>query len=261
MDPMAHGLTPSQCAAYQRDGYVHLPALLAPDEVAALQKECARVQQDAALSDPRNLRAVTRRSTGGGMVVDRFDPVSDLSPLIEDPRLLGAAADAMGCPVRLFKDKLIFKNPGAFGYEPHQDYTVWSELPPPAEALLSVLVAIDPATAANGAVRFFPGLHHEHYCSSEVKNLFGAGSGLTPPEVLARAEGVIPELAAGDAVVFSSLTPHDSAPNHTRHTRRALFLTYSDAAYGDLRPAYYEQFRSHMIEDRTAAGETGWFYR
>jgi hypothetical protein len=63
------------------------------------------------------------------------------------------------------KDKLVFKSPGAYGYSVHQDYTVWHELPVPADGLLSVLLAIDPSNGSNGGVEFYPGLHDAHYQS------------------------------------------------------------------------------------------------
>ena len=43
----------------------------------------------------------------------------------------------------LFKDKLIFKRPGALGYGLHQDYIAWKSFP---ESFVTVIVAIDPAT-------------------------------------------------------------------------------------------------------------------
>lgn len=262
---MAYQLTQSQLDHYRRDGYLHLPALLGTDELVLLDRECLRVQSDSALKDPRNLRAVARRTLEGPTVIDRYDPICDLSPaferLIHDDRVTGVASSVVGGPVQLFKDKLIFKNPGAYGYGAHQDYTVWRDLPVPADGLLSILIAIDPATAENGAVRFYPGLHHQHHCHDELKDLFGPASGLTPPDVLDRSPGVLICLDPGDAVVFSSLTPHDSAPNQTDHTRRAIFLTFSDAAYGDLRVPYYANFHQHLLEDRKAAGETDLFFR
>ncbi|MCW5963950.1 MAG: phytanoyl-CoA dioxygenase family protein [Bryobacterales bacterium] len=262
---MAYQLTSSQLDHYRRDGYLHLPAVIGPDLLASLDGECRRVQSDSSLKDPRNLRAVARRTLAGGTVIDRYDPICDLSPsferLIHDDRVMGVASSVVGGPVHLFKDKLIFKNPGAYGYGAHQDYTVWRDLPIPAEGLISILIAVDPATAENGAVRFYPGLHHQHHCEDELKDLFGPASGLTPSNVLARAPGVLIDLDPGDAVIFSSLTPHDSAPNQTEHTRRAIFLTFSDAAYGDLRLPYYANFHQHLRQDRAAAGETDLFFR
>lgn len=262
---MAGGLKDEQLERYHRDGFLHLPGVFSLDEVKAIQRECARLQGIPEMADPRNLRTVTRRTTAGGMVVDRLDPVADLSEVfhavVHDPRLLAVAESVLGGPPCLFKDKLIFKNPGAFGYGAHQDFTVWRSLGVPALGLLSILLAVDAANAANGAVRFYPGLHSDHHCEAELEDIFGPTSGITPAEVLAQSEGVVPELQPGDAVVFSSLCPHDSDPNHTAESRRSYFITYNDAGFGDLRQAYYEAFREMMKSDRAAAGQADWFFR
>jgi len=166
---------------------------------------------------------------------------------------LGLAEKMLATPVTLMKDKIIFKNPGVYGYEVHQDYYFWQELPPPPDELLSVLVAVDEATEQNGAVQFFPGLHQRPLNSETVpQDLFVSGSGVVPAEYLAGRTPELIELARGDAVVFSSLAPHFSEPNRTRFPRRALFFTYSAARFGDLYDRYYAKFRSYRQRDGAA---------
>ena len=53
---------------------------------------------------------------------------------------------------------MIFKPPGATGYQLHQDYIGWREFP---ESFITVIVAIDPTDATNGATEVFPGYHRQ----------------------------------------------------------------------------------------------------
>jgi ectoine hydroxylase-related dioxygenase (phytanoyl-CoA dioxygenase family) len=65
-------------------------------------------------------------------------------------RTVGATSSLYGERACLFKDKLIFKPPGAAGYALHQDYTSWDSFP---ESFVTVIVAIDPSSAQNGCHR------------------------------------------------------------------------------------------------------------
>ena len=258
-------LSPVDVEAYRRKGYAALRGLLDPDEIANLQEECDRLWTSADLS-PGNLRAVARPTTAGGRQIDRLDPVSDLSPLIarivRAPKLLAAAAAVLGEPAVLMKDKLIFKSAGVHGYTVHQDYHVWQEMPVPAEALLTIALAVDATHAANGAVQFYPGLHdrlHTERCTPS--DLFSPSSGVVPEPVLAGVEPELIPLSPGDAVIFSSLVPHESAPNLTGDPRRVLFLTYNAASYGDIYDAYYSKFQSYLRADRAAEGIQAPYFR
>lgn len=250
---------------YRRKGYAAVPGLLDSNEVAALAGECDRLWTSADLS-AANLRAVARPTTAGGKQVDRLDPVSDLSPfiarIVRGPKFLAAAAAALGEAAVLMKDKLIFKSAGVHGYAVHQDYHVWQEMPVPAEALLTIAVAVDATHAANGAVQFYPGLHDRlHTARCTPSDLFNPSSGVVPEVVLTGVKAELIPLAPGDAVIFSSLVPHESAPNLTDDRRRMLFLTYSAARYGDLYGFYYSKFHSYLRADRAAEGVQDSYFR
>jgi ectoine hydroxylase-related dioxygenase (phytanoyl-CoA dioxygenase family) len=250
---------------YSQKGYILLKRLLDAAETAALQGECVRLWRDADRSES-NLRTVARGTLEGGRAVDRLDPVSDLSPplaqLARGERMRGVASALLGEPALLMKDKLIYKAGGVQGYALHQDFHVWQELPAPPEALVSIGLAIDPAGADNGAVQFYPGLHHRlHTDPGAPTDLFAPSSGVVPRHCVG---GVAPELIPlepGDAVVFGSLVPHESDPNWTGAPRRMLYLTYNAARYGDLYDLYYSRFRAYQRRDREAAGDDETYYR
>lgn len=240
---------------YRQRGFVKLPGVFTSAEMDAVRADYDRIFDNPEILREDSLRAASRKSLLTGKVLDRLDPIIDLSPVIReltrDARIMTAASEAIGQPVLLFKDKAIMKPPGAFGYGVHQDFTNWQELPVPASLLLSVLVPIDSATAENGALQCYPGLHHQHLRSPEKpSDIFNPNAGLVDDEFL---EGVDPELVEvepGDLVLFSSLTPHCSGPNESDRKRRTLFLSYSAAQYGDVYDLYYKNFYSYLAKDR-----------
>jgi ectoine hydroxylase-related dioxygenase (phytanoyl-CoA dioxygenase family) len=92
--------------------------------------------------------------------------VIDIGPVCRqfayDRRLFDILRALYDDEAHLFKDKLIFKPPGATGYALHQDYIGWREFP---ESFITLIVAIDETNAANGATEVFPGYHKRGYLS------------------------------------------------------------------------------------------------
>ncbi|HEX2064207.1 MAG TPA: phytanoyl-CoA dioxygenase family protein, partial [Acidimicrobiales bacterium] len=160
LDPAAR---PEASTRYAADGYLALRGLFDGAEVAAWRDECDRVFSIPGVVRKGNLRTRSRPSESGQPVIDRLDPVTDMSPVLrrlaDDPRALEAAAIALGQRPVLFKDKLITKPPGTHGYGVHQDYMRWQFLPVPPEGVATVAVAFDPASAQSGAVEVFRDQH------------------------------------------------------------------------------------------------------
>ncbi|HEU4799793.1 MAG TPA: phytanoyl-CoA dioxygenase family protein [Gemmatimonadales bacterium] len=224
---------------YRSRGFVSLHGRFSPEEIAAWRDERDRLT--AGFAHATAERYQRRRTVGGAMVTDRIDPVCDVSPvfagLTADDRILAPVGELLGEAPALLKAKLIVKRPGTAGYGLHQDFPYWAWLGVPAEEMVSVMVAIDPSDATNGGLEVFPGLHHERLQPSpdDPRDI--------DEQVMDLAAGSIPGLAAGDLLVFHSLTPHRSAANTSEASRTALFLTYAPARHGDLYTRYHASGR------------------
>jgi ectoine hydroxylase-related dioxygenase (phytanoyl-CoA dioxygenase family) len=232
---MSHAPTitidPASVTHYRQRGYAVLRGLLDDAAVRQLRQECDRLWSQADLFAIGTPGVAVRMGADGRPKNDRLDPIIAHSPLLAElargPLLIAVASAMLGEPAVLFKDKGIFKPPGTSGYGLHQDYAYWTMVGVPAEAMLSVLVAVDPASQANGAMEVYPG-YHRHRLPAPAHDPLDVDPAAVDPACVER-----PDLQAGDMVAFHSLTPHGSDPNRSDTPRRSLFLTYNAARYGD----------------------------
>jgi ectoine hydroxylase-related dioxygenase (phytanoyl-CoA dioxygenase family) len=149
---------------YEQNGFVVLRRLFPPESIREAAADADRLLAEYKhLVSVKNIRCRWQDNVfTGECQFDAFDPVIDLSPvcgrLARDHRLLDALRCVYGEPACLFKDKLIFKQPGAKGYKLHQDWIAWDRFP---RSFLSVLVPLDPADEANGCTIVYPGYHRD----------------------------------------------------------------------------------------------------
>jgi ectoine hydroxylase-related dioxygenase (phytanoyl-CoA dioxygenase family) len=252
----ATGVTETQRREYDNKGYLVLRGVFGPDEVAAWKAECARLLASDYV-DPNNLRTRPRQ-INDELVVERFDPVVDVSPVFaavaRDPRLTSAVRELYGEEMLLFKDKLIFKLPGMSGYGMHQDWAWWQPFAPP---VVSVMVAIDGADVANGTLEVFPGCHHALLSTpGELRNMHD-----TEIASVDVSTGELLETEPGDVILFDGLTPHRSGPNTSERSRQQLYLSYSAARHGDQYTAQAAHYRAYNEAKMSDADKARLFFR
>ena len=241
---MPHALTADQLAAYRDEGYLVLRGRFAPAEVSELAAEAERLLARTDLIDPANLRVRWQPHVGTGeQLFEVFDPVIDIAPacarVAGDARIRGALASLYGEEPCLFKDKLIYKPPGARGYGLHQDYIGWPGFP---KSFVTVVVAIDPFDGSSGGTEVLPGYHKRGYLGPEDGRYHP-----TTDEQVPGARAVPLDLAPGDVALFGCFLPHRSAPNASDRSRRGLFLSYNARSDGgDQRESHYSQFHDYL---------------
>jgi hypothetical protein len=244
---------------YEECGYLVLRGLFAVAEVDEAAREADRLLGRTDLIDTRNLRCRWQPHVEtGACLFETFDPVVDLAPvcaaLARDARLLGALEALYGEPAHLFKDKLIFKPPGARGYDLHQDFIAWPDFP---RSFTTALVALDATGPDNGCTEVFPGYHRRGYLAPADGNYHPL-----PPETVDEATGVRLELRPGDVALFGCFTPHRSAPNRSPRWRRTLYLSYNaDSEGGDRRDSHYQEFHVWLRERYAEHGKRDVYFR
>ncbi|MCW8133522.1 MAG: phytanoyl-CoA dioxygenase family protein [Planctomycetota bacterium] len=236
---LTHGLTSEQLAEFRAQGFVVVRGAFDPAEAAAWARACDEVLARADLVLPGNLRFEQHPDPATGRPhVWKIDPFLDVHPalgaLTRDRRVLDPLASIYGGrEPRLFKDKLIYKPPGGHGSGLHQDYNWWQGFP---TSLISVMVAVDPATRENGCTELFPGYEQGFlHTPGEFKHL--------PKERVAMDRGVSVETQPGDLAFFHCFTPHQAGANASALWRRQIFLTYNDSADGE----HYQAHRDHYL--------------
>lgn len=234
----------AQTGSYHEDGYAIVRGVFNSSEMADLAAESDRLIARSDLIDKLNLRCrFQSHYDNDDCLFETFDPVIDISPLCHsfahDRRILEILAELYGEPACLFKDKLIFKQPGTVGYQLHQDWIAWPDFP---RSFLTVLVPIDAANAQNGCTEVYPGYHHAGSLTAEDGDYHEL-----PLDSVDESKVVQLVLDPGDIAIFSGFTPHRSAPNKSDRSRRQLYLSYNAASDGgDQRDAHYAEFRRFL---------------
>lgn len=243
---MTNVLTYEQLKSYKDTGYLVIRDVFTEEEVVVWQAECDRLLALSDDEDPKNLRVGFRTMDNGERMIEKFDPLHDISPvfakLVADERILTPLRDIYLDELLLFKDKLIYKLPKNKGYTMHQDAAFWHDFR--FEGLISVMVAIDGATRENGALELFPSYHDRFRQKEPLRNMDDEEKA-----AIDASEGVIYETNPGDMILFHSLTPHQSGANMTDNSRRQLFLTYSPSKDGQLYKAHYQHFMRYATKD------------
>jgi hypothetical protein len=228
-----------QWSEFETQGFLHLGCLLDSDATTAL----AQRADDLAGGVRVNPAIQLQLDTGGAYdalpeIVSQLDKGTLLyrkvqglehdelfSPLVHHPlfgeicaRLYGAHA-----PVSLFRAMIMNKPAGQGTYLPwHQDGgDVWAL---DRDPLVTIWVALDPATRANGCLEVIPGSHRLGLLSAH-------GSTLSAEDVQRHcpAEQALPlELEAGHGLLLHNWLIHRSGVNSSNQPRRAFTACYMD---------------------------------
>lgn len=211
------------------------------DEVESLQWEDAAFYYDMMACESRDLPVAKQDITNQLLDrVEKFVEHVDVIPETIIPRLKHILKDLTGQDVVLWKDKLNFKRPGSTAYEPHQDFSAkwWLD---GQSIMYNVGIAIDNCSAENGCLEVGLGYNitrNDLFAGEET-------SGAIPAQDVENMDWKLFTLAPGEAIVFTSFTPHRSAKNLSGNQRRMFYFTFSLESEGDLRESYFaSKFRN-----------------
>jgi 2-aminoethylphosphonate dioxygenase len=242
---------------YHRQGFLVARGLLSRQAIDEAIIEAEALRQRTDLITTANLRCRWQPHVETGeCLFETFDPVIDIGPvcarLAAEPALLDLLAELYGEEACLFKDKLIYKPPGAKGYDLHQDYIAWPNFP---RSFTTVLIPLDTADLDNGCTVVYPGLHQR--CLSPEDGMYHSLS----EETVSGVGGIPLVLQPGDVAVFGCLTPHCSSPNRSARWRRQLYLSYNAISDGGpRRTEHYQEFLGWLRERYAEYGKVNVYF-
>ncbi|MCB1646099.1 MAG: phytanoyl-CoA dioxygenase family protein [Pseudomonadales bacterium] len=221
--PPFRRISREQADSWNNNGYFLLENAFSPDTLAAV----------AAVIDPLEAKVneYLRTLNDKRQYIARADELTFALHAVKDSEVAKQFAlhsvfadlclDLLGPDARLYWDQAVYKKAGCQEEFPwHQD-NGYNFVEP--QDYLTCWVPLTDATVENGCPWVMPGVHRMGTLNHWKTELGW--------QCLDGMEGAIPvEARAGDVVVFSSLTPHRTGPNHTAETRKSYILQY---AHGD----------------------------
>jgi len=151
-------LTEAQVTHFHSEGYLVLPDVFAPSEVAVLNGEASRI---LSTERPEVVREKDGRTARTAFAAHTYNDA--FSRLGRHPRLIEPAMQLVDGPVYIHQFKINAK--AAFDgdvWQWHQDYGTWArdDLMPEPRAL-NVALFLEPVTACNGPLMFIPRSHRQ----------------------------------------------------------------------------------------------------
>jgi len=264
---MARGpLTADALAPYHRDGFVLARGFFYASEIGLLRRAA---KEDKALDD----HALGRADGEGGVVRLSLwnHPGDGIYGMFARCRSVVETCERILCDeVYHYHSKMIMKEARVGGaWTWHQDYGYWYGNAVLYPDLVSVFIAVDPATRENGCLQVLEG---SHLCGRVDHVLTGDQAGADPKrvaEIAKRLPLVHVEMEPGDALFFHPNLLHRSDQNRSEHPRWSLICCYNarrNDPYQDSRHPRYNPLAK--VEDTAIleaasrrfadAGDVGW---
>ncbi len=225
------GLTRSERAFYDQNGYVLKRGLIPRDEISHIEREIADLHARMAGEIPDGV-GISWEEFEGGHRPARIRQLmhsevvsAGLNRALRCDDMLDIIEDLIGPNISLYHSKLLMKAARDGTAIPwHQDYAYWKR-EDNRPLMVNCQLAIDGADDANGCIQFIPGSHtwglQEH---ERAQTSFGV---FLPGHYRRRDDAVAVAMAPGDGVFFSALTIHGSGPNRSNRDRRMNTFAYN----------------------------------
>lgn len=206
---------------FARDGFVHVPGLLTPEELAV---HGAAVDEAVAIRKRHDDRRLDQKSAYEQSFIqcqyiwEDFPKVRALT--FHEKVCRVAAALTGGERVRLWHDQALYKEPGGRPTEAHQDQPYW----PIAEAdTCTVWIPLQPVDEQIGCMGYVPG---SHLGERRFVDIFaGEGEGEALMARQERPAQFVP-CQLGDAIFHHGYTVHLARGNSSQRMRRVYTAIY-----------------------------------
>jgi len=215
----------SYAKLYEEDGVIKVEQLISPVDIESIREALKRYAEEVAPGLPPNdvVLEADGVSVRNCWRMEQHDPW--FADLAQNESILALVATLVkGEPVLMAVES--FNKPARIGsaVPPHQDNAYFCMTPPDA---LTVWIAVDAVTEANGPVSYIRGSHRDGARPHQASGVSGNSMGLVDcPERDSAWAGL---LEPGDALVHHCNTIHFSAPNTSEHARRGLLMVFRGA--------------------------------
>ncbi len=230
------GLSEQAIQSYGSDGYIFIRNFLSGGEVARLSQTA--LGDGVMINNSLDLNDQSGKKTKLSLW---FTPGNDpFGYLIKSNKMLSVVRPLLDSesPVCHFHSKLMQKEPKVGGaWEWHQDYGYWykNQFMFP-DQLISVMVALTPATKENGCIEVIKGSHKLGRVNHGFAGEQVGADMVMVNNALKTMDTVHCVMDAGDALVFHSNLLHRSAANLSDDPRWSIiscFSSQSNLAYNE----------------------------
>ena len=221
--PPYRRVTDSDAAQFDREGWFVVDRLVDGDTLVAVRDEIDRreAKVEAFLRTQPDERMSIAEAGALTVSIHLAARAPVLRELASSAVMTDLCSDLLGPDVNLYWDQAVYKKPEKPRRVPwHQD-NGYTYIEP--QQYLTIWLALTDATEDNGCPVVAPGVHRMGTLAHTYVEPLGYECFSEPPRSAAAT------VAAGGAVVFSSLTPHLTGPNLTDEVRKAYILQYAPA--------------------------------
>ncbi len=216
-----------QISQYRDQGFVVIEGFLDADELADWRKQVDEAVRERLAASDQGLHNQGDPDSYYARVFTQCLKLADthdgVHRLMHDPRLGRLAGTLAGVDgIRIWHDQALIKPPFGNPTAWHLDNPYWSFSSPDA---ISLWVALDDATQANGCMWYLPGTHKTARgdnagIAEDIAGLFK----LYPS--WREIDPVCAACPAGSAVLHNGLVAHGAGANMTNRPRRAMTCAY-----------------------------------
>jgi ectoine hydroxylase-related dioxygenase (phytanoyl-CoA dioxygenase family) len=217
---------------YRRDGFLHVPGLFSPAEIARHRAAVDEAVAARSVNDYRSLEEKTPYEQSFIQCTYLWEDFPKVRALTFEPRITSLAAALLGVPaIRIWHDQALYKEAGGRETDAHQDHAYW----PIAEFdAITAWIALVDVTHETGCMGYVAGTQDGDCEYIDIFRKPGSGKDL---EAKHASPTWIP-CKAGDVIFHAARTVHLAKPNRTDDTRRVHTAIYfadgcTRAAKGD----------------------------
>lgn len=212
-------LSPTQLAAYDRDGFLVIDDVFPTEDLRRVDAEMDRVEGPEARQDGVDFRL-------------QLGQRSDLAATwCADPRLLALVGAVVRPGIAIYSAKLVTKPPGVDDIHAvchwHQDDAYYQDNSQSATRM-SVWFPLADVGPADGCLRVVPGSHRTGLAPWALARQGGCTRALHEGAEMLPGAIEVP-VRAGSVLLFHALLWHASAGNRGNRRRRAFIVSYQDA--------------------------------